>query len=52
MGGGVGLLNSEPAEMSPATTDSCTCRSGRFCTGPRGGHYCKTDAGTKSYLRQ
>ena len=31
---------------------SCSCRSGNYCTGPRGGKYCLTDSGNKSYLRK
>lgn len=30
----------------------CDCRSGVFCTGPRGGTYCYTDSGKKSYVRK
>jgi hypothetical protein len=30
----------------------CSCRSGRICTGPRGGQYCLSDSGTKSYVRR
>lgn len=29
---------------------SCDCRSGTYCTGPRGGTYCYSDSGKKSYL--
>ncbi|PWB30559.1 hypothetical protein DCO48_20035 [Pseudomonas sp. SDI] len=31
--------------------DSCACGTGAFCTGPRGGVYCLTPAGKKSYPR-
>ncbi|WP_413817102.1 hypothetical protein [Pusillimonas sp.] len=31
---------------------SCDCRSGTFCTGPRGGTYCYSDSGKKSYVRK
>lgn len=31
---------------------SCSCRSGSYCTGPRGGRYCYNDSGNKSYLRR
>jgi hypothetical protein len=34
----------------PAT--ACDCRSGTFCTGPRGGTFCYSDSGKKSYLRK
>ena len=32
--------------------DGCTCGSGSFCTGPRGGVYCLTPSGNKSYKRK
>ena len=35
-----------------ATADGCSCRSGSICTGPRGGQYCLSDSGRKSYLRR
>lgn len=31
---------------------TCTCRSHQYCTGPRGGQYCFTDSGNKSYRRR
>jgi hypothetical protein len=30
----------------------CSCRSHRYCTGPRGGQFCYTDSGNKSYRRR
>lgn len=33
-----------------ASGGQCACSSGRYCTGPRGGHYCLTPSGRKSYL--
>jgi len=30
----------------------CPCGSGTLCTGPRGGQYCMTPSGTKSYRRK
>lgn len=52
VGGNLGLIGSEQTEMSPASVpDDCSCRSGQFCVGPRGGHNCITDNGGKSYLR-
>ena len=33
-------------------TAECSCRSHTYCTGPRGGRYCMTDGGNKSYLRR
>jgi hypothetical protein len=32
--------------------DGCSCGSGSFCTGPRGGVYCLTPSGNKSYKRK
>ncbi|MEZ2740949.1 hypothetical protein [Comamonas jiangduensis] len=43
------------AFQAPAATDtscSCSCRSGAVCTGPRGGRYCLSDSGRKSYVRR
>lgn len=37
----------EPAEGYAA---ACPCDSGRVCTGPRGGHFCVRQSGTKKYL--
>lgn len=34
------------------SADGCTCGSGSFCTGPRGGVYCLTPSGSKSYKRK
>ncbi|MEE1714162.1 hypothetical protein RIM91_33415, partial [Pseudomonas aeruginosa] len=34
------------------TTQGCACGSGSFCTGPRGGVYCLTPGGKKSYRRK
>lgn len=52
MGGAAGLLGASEAQMSPAVSEECSCRSGAYCTGPRGGRYCRTDSGPKSYLRK
>lgn len=32
--------------------DGCACGTGSFCTGPRGGVYCLTPGGSKSYKRK
>ncbi len=32
--------------------EGCACGTGSFCTGPRGGVYCLTPAGNKSYKRK
>ncbi|MDH0142824.1 MULTISPECIES: hypothetical protein [Pseudomonadaceae] len=45
---------------APATTpqqllqnsSECTCGTSTFCTGPRGGVYCLTPSGKKSYVRR
>lgn len=44
-------LVQQPGE-STVPAGACSCRSGGVCTGPRGGRYCTTDAGQKSYLRR
>lgn len=53
MGGALNLLGGggEP-DMSPAADGQCSCRSGAYCTGPRGGRFCLTDSGDKSYLKK
>lgn len=46
---------SAPQRLVPdasAAFDSCSCRSGQICTGPRGGQYCLSDSGRKSYVRR
>jgi hypothetical protein len=34
-----------------ATEGDCACRDGKLCVGKRGGLYCLSDSGAKSYLR-
>lgn len=54
MGGGASRrlgLTSEPKPAQAAGGD-CSCRSGNICTGPRGGQYCYSDSGRKSYVRR
>ena len=34
------------------SADGCLCGTGSFCTGPRGGVYCLTPSGNKSYKRK
>ncbi|MFT4182617.1 MAG: hypothetical protein QM636_11955 [Rhizobium sp.] len=51
-GGAAGLMDSNAVEMAPAQSGECSCRSGKYCVGPRGGHFCITDSGKKSYLRR
>jgi hypothetical protein len=51
--GALGLLGGGASQMAPAGTQGeCSCRGGTYCVGPRGGHYCFTDTGRKSYLRK
>lgn len=52
MGGAIGLMGGASQSMAPAADEECLCRSGSFCTGPRGGQFCYTDSGAKSYLRK
>lgn len=54
MGGGasraMGLMSqSKPANFAGG---DCSCRSGNICTGLRGGQYCYSDSGRKSYVRR
>ena len=44
--------NAPPPKLPIAGSDGCTCRSGNYCTGPRGGQYCLSDSGAKSYRRR
>jgi len=50
--GAAGLSSADAEEMQPPLSGECSCRAGSYCTGPRGGHYCLTDSGKKSYLRK
>ncbi|TCA18755.1 hypothetical protein E0H68_03690 [Rhizobium leguminosarum bv. viciae] len=50
--GAAGLVGGMSPQMAPTTAGECSCRSGAYCTGPRGGRYCMTDSGNKSYLRR
>lgn len=46
-------LTSQPRNAQGSSDASgCSCRSGNICTGPRGGRYCITDSGNKSYVRK
>ncbi|NKL23688.1 hypothetical protein GFM07_32370 [Rhizobium leguminosarum bv. viciae] len=49
--GGASLLGTGAPEMSPSLTGSCDCDTGLYCVGPRGGRYCTTNSGKKSYLK-
>jgi hypothetical protein len=37
---------------TPRAGGDCSCRSGNICTGPRGGQFCYSDSGRKSYVRR
>lgn len=43
-----------PAYSAPKSNagGSCSCSSGSYCTGPRGGVYCINKNGNKSYQRR
>nr|WP_256562594.1 MULTISPECIES: hypothetical protein [unclassified Pseudomonas] len=45
---------SESARPQPLlqSNEGCQCGTGAFCTGPRGGVYCLTPSGNKSYKRK
>ncbi|KAF0864619.1 hypothetical protein [Pseudomonas sp. LD120] len=48
-----GQRSSTPrAESLLRDAQGCSCGSGSFCTGPRGGVYCLTPSGNKSYKRR
>ncbi|MHB9796204.1 YdcA family protein [Pseudomonas sp. MT3] len=49
LGGGSGVPS---AQRFSSDGGSCSCSSGTFCTGPRGGVYCLTPSGNKSYRRK
>ncbi|ABR84622.1 hypothetical protein ABZR71_00025 [Pseudomonas paraeruginosa] len=51
--GNAGGAAEQPAvQRLRGTPDGCACGSGTFCTGPRGGVYCLTPGGKKSYRRK
>jgi len=48
-----GNQQSRPAlQPLQGRTGNCGCGSGTYCTGPRGGVYCLTPSGQKSYRRR
>lgn len=50
-----GIRGSSPAARPQPllqSNDGCQCGSGSYCTGPRGGVYCLTPGGSKSYKRK
>lgn len=48
--GGEGAASAQHLTPPPAASGSCPCSTGTFCTGPRGGRYCLTPSGRKSYI--
>lgn len=51
MGKGSTSSQARPQQMLDGSNE-CLCGTATFCTGPRGGVYCLTPAGKKSYVRQ
>lgn len=47
--GATGGSGARLAPAVPAAAGGCPCSAGQLCTGPRGGRYCLTPAGNKSY---
>ena len=47
-----GSTNPTPPNALLQSADGCACGTGTFCTGPRGGVYCLTPSGNKSYKRK
>ena len=39
----------KPNKFSQSYSGACSCSSGTYCYGPRGGRYCYTSGGNKSY---
>lgn len=49
-GGGDAANALQFAPPVPAASGNCPCGTATFCTGPRGGRYCLTPSGRKSYI--
>ncbi|WP_025109080.1 hypothetical protein [Pseudomonas sp. H1h] len=47
-----GIKGQARSQQFLQSDDGCTCGTGSFCTGPRGGVYCLTPSGNKSYKRK
>src|SRR3546814_15705665 len=47
----LGLRNKARSQPLLKSADGCQCGSGNYCVGPRGGVYCLTPGGSKSYKR-
>lgn len=41
-----------PQTLLQGNDEGCACGTSAFCTGPRGGVYCLTPSGNKSYKRK
>jgi hypothetical protein len=37
---------------APAPDEDCSCRQHKLCVGPRGGVFCYSDSGARSYKRE
>ncbi|MCG6576710.1 hypothetical protein EGM97_18610 [Pseudomonas sp. AF32] len=48
----LGLRNEAPPQSLLKSSEGCQCGSGNYCVGPRGGVYCLTPGGSKSYKRK
>lgn len=48
----LGSSRQAPPAPRAAPATSCSCSSGSYCTGPRGGAYCITSTGSKRYGRK
>ncbi|WP_431483647.1 YdcA family protein [Pseudomonas solani] len=54
----LGTSRTTPNQASPSlrrfadSSNECACGTSTFCTGPRGGVYCLTPGGKKSYVRK
>ncbi|WP_050551579.1 MULTISPECIES: hypothetical protein [Pseudomonas] len=48
----LGLRNEARPQSLLKSSDGCQCGSGDYCVGPRGGVYCLTPGGSKSYKRK
>lgn len=44
-----GNRSSSQSLATSAVSSECSCSGGKLCTGPRGGKYCVTAGGNKSY---
>lgn len=49
---GAGERQNFTAPKATEAQGACPCSSGNMCTGPRGGRYCLTPSGNKSYQRR